>query len=324
MAHTHDLESGKKTLMLAADALQQQATLLDQNFVQALDILDAAKGRIIVSGMGKSGHVGRKIAATFASTGRPAQFVHPAEASHGDLGMITPADVVIALSGSGETNELKDLLNYCQRFSVKLIAITGGQTSTLAKYADVNLFLVKAPEACPNQQAPTTSTTLTLAMGDALAVALMNRRGFTADDFRQFHPGGKLGGQLVKVRDIMRGVDVLPLAKASQTVGDVLPIMNAKHNFGAFGCAIIVDDAGCLIGLVTDGDVRRNLDANLWQTPVANIMTTTPKTIDIDALANKALAIMTEQNLLTQLLVLDGLTPVGVVRLHDIMQAGVR
>lgn len=324
MTHAQDLESGKKTLTLAAEALQQQAASLDNNFVQALDLLDQATGRIIISGMGKSGHVGRKIAATFASTGRPAQFVHPAEASHGDLGMITPDDVVIAISGSGETSELKDMLAYCQRFSVKLIAMTTNPASTLAKYADICVSQVKAPEACPNQQAPTTSTTLGMALGDALAVALMNRRGFTADDFRQFHPGGKLGGQLVKVRDIMRGGNILPLAKATQTVADILPIMNAPHDFGAFGCAIIIDDAGHLIGLVTDGDVRRNLSATTLQAPVANIMTVAPKTIDIDAMANKALALMTEKNLLTQLLVLDGQKPVGIVRLHDIMQAGVR
>lgn len=314
-----DLSIGRETLHQEAQGLQMLADSLDETFSKALDIIAArSNGRLVISGMGKSGHVGKKITATLASTGTPALFVHPAEASHGDLGMVTDHDTVIALSKSGESAELRDLINYCKRFSIPLISITQKPQSTLAQQSDVVLLLPDLPEACPNQQAPTTSTTLTMALGDALAVALMKRRGFSATDFRQFHPGGKLGGQLLSVRALMKTGDDLPLIADTATVEQTLHVMSAKN----FGCAIVVNMSGALQGFVTDGDIRRHMAPNLTTQPVTSIMAKTPLNIAHDALAAAALAMMNQHNV-TQLIVLEERVPVGLVRLYDLLKAGV-
>src|SRR4051812_18442235 len=248
---------------------------LGEEFARAVDTIAAAKGRVIVSGMGKSGHVGRKITATFASTGTPAHYVHPAEASHGDLGMVQPDDVIIALSWSGETTELADLIGYAKRFRVPLIAMTSNAASTLGHAADICLCLPKAKEACPNGLAPTTSTTMQLALGDALAVALLERRGFTAEHFRVFHPGGKLGAQLKLVRDVMHTGERLPIVPVGTLMAQALSVQSEK----SFGCVIVVNHDGSLAGIITDGDLRRHLSGDLVERPVEEVMTRDPITI---------------------------------------------
>lgn len=316
-----DLAAGREALRLESAALLKQADQLDERFVKAVAMLAACteqKGRVIVSGIGKGGHVCKKIVATFASTGTPCHYVHPAEASHGDLGMITENDVVLALSKSGETSELRDIINYCKRFSVTLIAMTANPESTLGRQADLVLPIADAPEACPNQQAPTTSTTLMMALGDALAVALMKRRAFTATDFRQYHPGGKLGGQLLAVSTVMQKEDALPIVTENVTMMEAQKIMSAKN----FGCAIVVDQRNTLVGFVTDGDIRRHLSPELPLMKVSDVMGHNPRTIAVDALCSAALAVMNQNNI-TQLVVTDDTTPVGLIRLHDIMRAGV-
>lgn len=313
-----DLAIGREVLRLEAQALTKQADTLDPRFSDVVETIFHCKGRVIVTGMGKSGHVGKKITATFASTGTPSYFVHPAEASHGDLGMISENDIVLALSKSGEAAELRDLINYCKRFQITLIAMTAKPESTLGRQADMVLQLTEAPEACPNQQAPTTSTTLTIALGDALAIALMKRRGFSSTDFRQYHPGGKLGGQLLFVNAIMHQDDSLPIINENATIQEAIAIMSA-HNFG---CAIAINDKKELVGFVSDGDIRRHLSSDLATRLVSDIMGRNPRTISDDALASAALAMMNQHNI-TQLVVVNGATPVGLVRLHDIMRAGV-
>jgi arabinose-5-phosphate isomerase len=313
-----DLANGRDTLRAEAQGLFALADRLDENFIAALDIIEKrANGRVIISGMGKSGHVAKKMAATFASTGTPSFFVHPAEASHGDLGMVTDNDTVIALSKSGESAELRDIVSYCKRFDIPLIAIVQNPHSSLARQADVALLLPDLPEACPNQQAPTTSTTLTMALGDALAVALMKRRGFSATDFRQFHPGGKLGGQLLAVASIMKTGDDLPLVDQNADMNKLQTIMSARN----YGCAIATDAQGNLAGFVTDGDIRRHMNDGLQGKKVSDIMGSSPMTIASDALAAAALAAMNQSNI-TQLVVTENNKPVGLVRLHDILRAG--
>lgn len=313
-----DLDAAHEVLTLESQALVALADSLNENFTKALDIIVALKGRLIVSGMGKAGHIGKKITATLASTGTPCYFVHPAESSHGDLGMISDADAVLMLSNSGETKELGDMINYCKRFSIPLIAVTSKPESTLGRQADVLLQLPPVAEACPNQQAPTTSTTMILGMGDAIAISLMKRRGFSASDFRLYHPGGKLGGQLLAVSAIMKQGDELPLVSNTATMREAEKIISAK----TFGCAIVVNDKNELAGFITDGDIRRHLSADLLDKKVTEIMNPTPRNIDSAALAAEALAIMNKQSI-TQLLVVDGNKPVGLVRLNDIMSAGV-
>lgn len=317
-----DRAAARDVLTLEAAALTAQADALadmtDHGFDRALDVILNLKGRLIVSGMGKAGHVARKIAATLASTGTPASFVHPAEASHGDLGMVTDQDAVLLLSKSGESAELRDMVNYCKRFSIPLVAMTAAPQSTLGAQADVLLALVPHAEACPNQQAPTTSTILMMGMGDALAVALMKRRGFSATDFRQYHPGGKLGGQLLAVKNVMKQGADLPLVAHDATVAAAEKIMSA-HNFG---CAIAVHADGTLAGFLTDGDLRRHLGPDLLQTKIVSIMNKTPRTIAHDALCSAAIAVMNTHNI-TQLIVTEAQTPVGLLRLHDILRAGV-
>jgi arabinose-5-phosphate isomerase len=291
---------------------------LGTTFTAAVDLLASAKGRVIVTGMGKSGHIGRKIAATLASTGTPAYYVHPGEASHGDLGMVQPDDVIVALSWSGETAELADLVAYAKRFRLGLIAITCNEASSLARQADACLILPKALEACPNGLAPTTSTTMQLVIGDALAVALLERRGFTAEHFRVFHPGGKLGAQLKLVREVMHTGERLPLVPVGARMDAAILEISAK----GFGCVIVVRDDGTLAGIVTDGDLRRHLSPDLAGLPVEAVMTKNPRTVAPDDLLAKALAIQ-ETSKITALVVREGQRPVGLVHYLDLLRAGV-
>jgi arabinose-5-phosphate isomerase len=290
---------------------------LGEPFAAAIDLIAKAQGRLIVTGMGKSGHIGRKIAATFASTGTPAYFVHPGEASHGDLGMVTKDDVIMALSWSGETAELKDLIDYSRRFRAGLIAVTAEATSTLAKAADVVLLLPQAREACPHNLAPTTSSLMQLALGDALAVALLESRGFTALDFRGLHPGGRLGAKLKFIRDVMHSGAALPLAATGSTMADAIVVMTAK----GFGCVGITQGAR-LTGIITDGDLRRHMGPDLLAAKVEDVMTRNPKTVAGDQLVSEALELLNSSKI-TAVFVVDGGAPAGIVHLHDLLRAGV-
>jgi arabinose-5-phosphate isomerase len=313
------LESARRTLAIEAEAIGRLADGLDGAFRQAVEVVMGVRGRVVVTGMGKSGHVARKIAATLASTGTPAYYVHPSEASHGDLGMVAREDALIALSNSGDTPELADILAYARRFSVPVVAITSRAASSLGEHADVLLLLPDAPEACPMGLAPTTSTTLMLALGDALAIALLERRGFSRDDYRQLHPGGSLGKRLIKVSDVMHGGDTLPLVSAGTRMADAILVMTA----GSFGCVGVLDAGGTLVGIVTDGDLRRNMDDDLLGRSVDEVMTPTPLTIRGNALAAEALGTMNTMAI-TSLFVLDeGARPVGIVHIHDCLRAGV-
>ncbi|WP_395686198.1 SIS domain-containing protein [Aestuariivirga sp.] len=314
--------SARRALSIESEGLQQLIAALDgplgDGFARAVELIRKAKGRVVLAGMGKSGHVARKIAATLASTGTPASFVHPAEASHGDLGMITADDVVIMISNSGESPELRDMLTYSRRFAVPLIAITAAPESTLGSGADVVLPLPRAREACPNGLAPTTSTLLQLALGDALAMALLEDKGFSAHDFRKFHPGGKLGAQLKHVRDIMHKRDELPLGNHGMSMAEVLIIMT-RRSYGCFG---VVDESGRLAGVITDGDLRRNMSPDLLKGTAATIMTANPKTIGADALASEALEQINTLKI-TSLFVIDSeQRPVGLVHIHDLLRIG--
>jgi len=291
---------------------------LGQAFIAAVDLMRAARGRVIVTGMGKSGHVARKIAATLASTGTPAFFVHPGEASHGDLGMIAADDVIMALSWSGETAELKDLIDYSARFRIGLIAICAAADSTLGQAADVVLALPQAREACPHNLAPTTSTLMQHALGDALAIALLESRGFTALDFRVFHPGGRLGAMLKFVRDIMHTDAAIPLAAVGTRMSEAVVVMSAK----GFGCVGITDQDGKLVGIVTDGDLRRHMRPDLLDARVETVMTRNPKTVRPDQLASEALEILNSSKI-TALMVAEAGKPVGIVHFHDLLRAGV-
>ena len=291
---------------------------LGSAFAAAVALILAAKGRVIVTGLGKSGHVARKIAATFASTGTPAFFVHSAEASHGDLGMITADDVIVALSWSGEQPEMKNLITYAKRFRIALIAMTAEPESTLGQAADVALTLPKAREACPHNLAPTTSSLMLLALGDALAIALLEGRGFTSIDFSVLHPGGKLGAMLKYTRDIMHGGESVPLRPLGTRMSDALVEMSSK----GFGCVGIVDAGGHIVGIVTDGDLRRHMRPDLMTALVDDVMTRNPKTIGRDLLASEALEILNSSKI-TALIVTDAKKPVGIVHLHDILRAGV-
>ncbi len=316
MAHDA-LTSARNTLTAEAAGLTQLADALGDNFVQAVDVLEAAQGRVIVSGMGKSGHIGNKIAATMASTGTPASFVHPAEASHGDLGMITQDDVVLALSWSGGTQELASLLNYTTRFKIPLIAITSGADSLLGKAATICLTLPKAEEACPNGLAPTTSTTMQLALGDALAVALLERRNFSAADFKNFHPGGKLGASLSRIADVMHQGDALPLIDGAMKMDEAIVVMTEK----GFGCLGIIDDKGALAGIITDGDLRRHMADDLLTKTSSDIMTAKPQSIGGDKLTAEALSLMQESKIQCLFVCEQGL-PIGLVRVLDLLRLG--
>jgi arabinose-5-phosphate isomerase len=287
-------------------------------FVAAVETIRNARGRVIVTGMGKSGHVGRKIAATLASTGTPAFFVHAADASHGDLGMITPDDVMLALSWSGETEELKDLINYSRRFRIPLIAVTVSADSTLGKSADVVLALPATREACPHNLAPTTSSLMQLALGDALAIALLESKGFSALDFGVFHPGGRLGAALKFVRNVMHSGAAVPLIKRGALMSDAIVEMTAK----GFGCVAVTEGTGKLAGIITDGDLRRHMRADLLQLTVDAVMTTSPIIVRPDQLASEALQLL--NSLKKQaLIVVESDRPVGIVSFHDLLRAGV-
>jgi arabinose-5-phosphate isomerase len=307
-------------LNVEAAGLLSLAASLDGALDAAVDRLAGVSGRVVVSGMGKSGLVGRKIAATLASTGTAALFVHPAEASHGDLGMIVPGDAVLALSNSGETAELADLVAHSRRFGMPLVAMTGRADSTLARAADVALVLPRAPEACPMGLAPTTSTTMQMALGDAIAVALLTRRGFTAADFRQIHPGGRLGARLQRVRDLMHGGEAMPLVAPTLPMAGALLRMTEKR----FGCLGIVDAEGRLQGIITDGDLRRAMGPDLLERTAGAVMTAHPRTIGPDALAAEALHQMTShERPITALFVVDAAArPLGILHLHDLLRAG--
>jgi arabinose-5-phosphate isomerase len=312
------LDAGRRVLTAEGAALDEVAAKLDSNFVKAVRLLVACKGRVVVSGMGKSGHVARKIAATMASTGTPALFVHPGEASHGDLGMIVPDDVVIALSNSGETAELTDLVAYTRRFSIPLIAMTARAQSALANAADVALIFPPVPEVCPMGLAPTTSTTMMLALGDALAVAALECKGFTAEDFRNFHPGGKLGKILLRISEVMHTGDELPLAKETDAMSHVLVVMTQK----SFGCAGIVDANGKLSGIITDGDLRRHMQGGLLDKLASAVMTKNPTAVQPQTLAAEALKILNDKKRTNLFVVEDG-KPVGILHIHDLLRAGI-
>ena len=313
-----ELHAGRRVLELEARALARLAKELNGNFVKAVKILDRVKGKIVVTGMGKSGHVGNKIAATLASTGTLAMFVHPAEASHGDLGMVTRDDAMLILSNSGETAELSDMLHFSRRYEIPMIAIVGRVNSTLAETADVALVMPEEPEAGTLGLAPTTSTTMSLALGDALAVALFERKGFSEDDFHVFHPGGKLGQKLVRVRDIMHSRQDLPVVEPETVMSETLLIMTSKR----FGCVGGVGIGGKLLGIITDGDLRRNLTGELLTCKAEDVMTSDPMTIREDALAAEAVLIMNE-NKITGLFVTDGDQPIGILHIHDCLRAGI-
>jgi len=322
MDSTHDTTeqikaSALRTLRTEADALNYMADHLPADFTRTVQRIAASKGRVIVSGIGKSGHIGGKIAATLASTGTPAYFVHCAEASHGDLGMITADDICLLISNSGETSELSDIIYHTKRFSIPMVAISSNPDSTLMKAADFRLTLPKLAEACPIGMSPTTSTTLTLALGDALAVALMEDRGFLAEDFGIYHPGGKLGAQLKTVSEMMHTGSALPVLDHGATMRDVLLTMTSK----GFGIAALTRD-GVLCGVITDGDLRRNME-NLMDRRPGEIASANPVTVTPDWLAPAALALANERKVSALMVVDDKQAPLGVLHIHDFLRAGV-
>jgi len=315
------LKSGMQTLRTEIDGMEQLAAQLEthlaKRFAEAVRLIGSAKGRVIVTGLGKSGHIGSKIAATFASTGTPAFFVHAAEANHGDLGMIGQDDVIVALSWSGETSELSGIISHARRFGIPLIAITSGEQSALGRQADIVLTLPKALEACPLGLAPTTSTTMQVAMGDALAVALLEARHFSAGDFKVYHPGGKLGASLRPIGDIMHKGDSLPLVPLGTYMPAAMQILADKH----MGCVIVVDDEGRLAGIVTDGDLARNINRDLSKALVEDVMTKSPKTAAPDKIAAEAIGFINKHKI-TALPITENGKPVGIVTFHDLLRLG--
>jgi arabinose-5-phosphate isomerase len=316
------VESALRTLETESGGINALAAALrgplGASFAQAVDLIRNAKGRVIVTGLGKSGHMGRKIAATLASTGTPAFFVHTAEAAHGDLGMITTDDVIMALSWSGEQPEMKTLVNYSARFAIPMIAVTSNAASSLGQAADVVIELPKAREACPHNLAPTTSTLMQAAMGDAIAIALLESRGFTALEFAKFHPGGKLGAMLKHTSDLMHTGDAVPVKPLGTPMSEALGEMSAK----GFGCVAIVDARGQIAGIITDGDLRRKMRPDLMTLRVEDIMTANPKVIDRDSLASEAIELLNSMKI-TSLIVTDAGKPVGIIHMHDLLRAGV-
>ncbi len=320
--HQHAaVESALRTLATGQEGLNALAESLQNGlatpFRKAVDTISAIRGRVIVTGVGKSGHIGSKIAATLASTGTPAFFVHPSEANHGDLGMIAPDDAIIALSWSGETAELKGIIAYSRRFSIPMIAVTSGENSALARASDVVLLLPRVAEACPHGLAPTTSTLLQLVTGDALAIALLEARGFTPEHFRTFHPGGQLGANLMRVAEIMRVGDQIPVVRPGTGMPEAVATLAQKR----VGCVCVVGDDGKLVGIITDGDLARNLHRNLAETAVDEVMTRSPKTIDPDMFAGAAVALL-NQHSISALVVAEEGRPVGIVHFHDLLRVG--
>ncbi|MCH9764916.1 MAG: KpsF/GutQ family sugar-phosphate isomerase [Alphaproteobacteria bacterium] len=333
MSHLKSIDGGKSVLSTTLECVRRtldveseglaalRASLQDAlgpALVAAVQRLKEARGRVIVTGIGKSGHVGQKIAATFASTGTPSFFVHATEASHGDLGMITADDVILAISWSGETTELKSIITYSRRFAVPLISMTSNRDSALGGQSDIVLELPRAAEACPHGLAPTTSTTMQLAIGDCLAVALLEAKGFTAHDFKTFHPGGSLGASLKYVTDVMHHGDALPVVSGDEKMSEALMVMTTK----SFGCVGIVDGTGVLIGVVTDGDLRRHMGDDLLGTRTRDIMTKNPKTAPTTMLASAALELINASRI-TALFVVENDKPVGIVHVHDLLRAGI-
>ena len=318
MTQADDLGAARRVLTTGAEALQALAASLGEEFLRALDIMAGVQGRVVVTGMGKSGHIARKIAATLASTGTPALYVHPAEASHGDLGMIAPGDALFALSNSGETAELADLVAYAKRFAIPLVALTGQRASSLAENADAALIYPNVPEACPMGLAPTTSTTVMLGLGDAIAVALLERKGFSSDDFQILHPGGKLGRRLLKVRDIMHTGDEVPLVTPETPMRQAILTMTVK----SFGCLGVVDGERKLLGVITDGDLRRHIDGDVLARTAGETMTRGAKAVTPAMTAGEALGIMNAKAITNLFVVEDG-RPVGILHIHDCLRAGV-
>lgn len=311
------LDAAREVLHREIEGIQAIESSLDDVFIRAVETLSVIKGRVIVSGMGKSGHIARKIAATMASTGTPAYFVHPSEASHGDLGMITKDDAVICLSNSGETSELRDMIAYTRRYQIPLIGIARREGSALTEAADIGIVLPEIPEASPTG-APTTSTTMMLAYGDALAMALLTKKGFSRDDFGALHPGGKLGKAFVRIGNLMHGSDELPLVNENALMKEVLITMTAKR----FGCAGVTNAKGEMIGIITDGDLRRHIDKDFMNTSASIVMTKNPITVYAQMLAAEALGIMNSKSI-TCLFVVEDKKPIGIIHIHDCLRAGV-
>lgn len=316
------LSSALRTLECEVNGLIQVKELLGNGlgdvFSDAIKLIQQASGRVIISGIGKSGHIGQKIAATFASTGTPAFFVHPSEASHGDLGMITGDDIILALSWSGETSELTNIITYSRRFRVPLIAITSQSDSSLAKNSEIVICLPKVKEACPHGLAPTSSTVMQLAIGDALAIALLEAKGFSAADFKTFHPGGQLGAKLKLVQDLMHVGERLPLISKQAKMSEALVTMTEK----SFGCLGILDEEDKLVGVITDGDLRRNMDENLLSLTAEDVMKINPITVEGDILASAALELINASNI-TSLFVMQNEKPIGIIHIHDLLRLGV-
>ena len=311
------LASGRAVIAREVEGLNAVASALDEKFIALVERISGLKGRVIISGMGKSGHIGKKIAATLASTGTPSYFVHPSEASHGDLGMITPDDLVLCLSNSGETHELRDIIAYTRRFGIPLVGLARRGESMLIEAADIGIVLPEVPEAGP-VGAPTTSTTMMLAFGDAVAVALMEKKGFSKNDFGVYHPGGKLGAQFIRVGDLMHKAEELPLVEEATPMEQVLLVMTAKR----FGCAGVTNAAGEMTGIVTDGDLRRHMGNALITKKAKEVMTVNPVTITPTMLAAEALNIMNSKSI-TCLFALEAKKPVGILHIHDCLRAGI-
>ncbi len=315
-----DLHSARRTIDKEIEALRMMESNIDDNLTKALDLMQKTTGRVIITGMGKSGHVGAKIAATMASTGTPSFFVHPGEASHGDLGMVTANDIVVAISNSGETKELSDIIIYCKRYGIPLIAITKNPNSSLGRAGDILLKLPDDGEACPLGLAPTSSTTATMVLGDILAICLLERKGFSKTDFKQRHPGGKLGSFLQKVSDLMHKGNEIPLISENASMQNALLEMTSKM----LGCVGITDQNGKLIGIITDGDLRRCISQDMLNKNIAEVMTRNPKTITPDILVAEAVNTMNNTGKgITQLFVVEEEKPVGIIHLHDCLRAGV-
>lgn len=315
---TFDITSAKKTIDMEIDTIMKLRESLDSTLTKALNVMQSAKGKIIITGMGKSGHIGKKIAASLASTGSPSFFVHPAEASHGDLGMISEDDVVLAISNSGESRELVDILNYCKRFGINLIAITKNPESSLGKAADIVLQIPNNGEACPLGLAPTSSTTATLVLGDILTTCLIERKGFTKNDFNDRHPGGKLGSILQRVSDLMHKGNEMPILDENSDMQRVLLEMTSKR----LGCVGFINNSGELTGMLTDGDLRRCLSANVLEKKAVELMTKNPKTVSKDVMVSEVMKIM-NTNKITNLFVVENRKPIGVIHIHDLLNNGV-
>lgn len=313
-----DILTALQTIDIEIEALNELKKLLDDNLTKALDMIEHTQGRVIITGMGKSGHIGKKIAASLASTGTPSFFMHPAEASHGDLGMVTQDDLIIAISNSGESRELIDVLNYAKRFGIRLISMTKNPDSSLGKAGDIVLKLPTSKEACPLGLAPTSSTTATLVLGDILTVGMIERRGFSKAQFNQRHPGGKLGSILQKVKDIMHKNEEMPLLKTNATINEIILEMTSKR----LGCVGFTNENGDFCGMFTDGDLRRCLNADLKNAKAADIMTKNPITANPDMFASEAIKILNEKKI-TNLFVLENNKPIGVIHIHDLLKAGI-